>query len=380
MSMLAFFPWLANREAMSAGEFQLVPYKRSAEPEGAGTPLQAALDLVTSPYCLTPSRPVHRAVVITRNDRAISADINDDEITDYFVFSDLLAFAGLASRQYFGQEYCNRDCFRLIIQGFRPHSTSVAITSRRRDGSLTSVHTSGTLIVPKPPHVPYGEPKFDKELLAALLEARDLPAWEAIYEAIVCFNLANSDSLDTSPETEAILMIAAFQRLLSCRGGEVKELNEKLHEVFTTQTVRAPGLCGCKSSDPGVTERFQRASRVSEGWIRDFYALRGNLAHGKSADRYPSVWSVREHLLLSAFLFPLIARGVIAGHGMYVFSASDRADMELFEKLACERHFDHRVTPGGSNHPWSRVRNPLKMAIQQLRINLSGSQKAPPTS
>ena len=42
-----------------------------------------------------------------------------------------------------------------------------------------------------------------------------------------------------------------------------------------------------------------------ELWIRDFFQTRNQFAHGKRNPLGKSKWTIKEHLLLAAFIFPL---------------------------------------------------------------------------
>jgi len=217
----------------------------------------------------------------------------------------------------------------------------------------------------RPPHVSGGAPEVDDGLLRALLTARASAEWDRWYEAIVSFNLANTDHPKMSATIEAVLVVGALQRLLNCRGSDVNELCERFNQLFRPTERKTVASCGVSSPDPGVTERFRRAESVSDGWLRDFYALRGNLAHGMTTPRYPSVWNVHEHLLLSAFLFPRLVKLALAEGLIYALTGTDEADIDLFEELACERHLVEGNSPEEHRWPWTRIRSPMRIALKE---------------
>lgn len=91
-------------------------------------------------------------------------------------------------------------------------------------------------------------------------------------------------------------------------------------------------------------------------WVRDLFRLRGNLAHGKIESRYRPVWSLREHLLLGSFVYPLVLKLELQKSGLYVICEEDQGLLDLFEALACEELFAPMSNPNDPNsYPWRQV-------------------------
>ena len=97
-------------------------------------------------------------------------------------------------------------------------------------------------------------------------------------------------------------IVGAFERMLGLRGGDEGELANAFTILLVPNESLKPRDCarvGGSSRQP----RYERYASVREVWIRDFFRLRADHAHGKIAPRYTSLWSLREHLLFSAFSF-----------------------------------------------------------------------------
>src|SRR5918997_954773 len=218
MSMLAFFPWLRLKESIVVGEFELVPYLRGHQPAGRGTQLQGTLDRVLAPYYYG-DQPIVSATLVRVDKTEFTRDFTEEDRAALFALSELLATSGLAAREYFAYGgYQNRDNFRLVIQAFAASDGGAAITSRRRDGSTTNYWPEGSYRVQKPEHIPLdGTNCLDRPLLEALVRARDSDQWERIYEALLSFNLANTDNAEMSEHIEVVLFTGAFERRLDCR-------------------------------------------------------------------------------------------------------------------------------------------------------------------
>ena len=137
MAWIAFLPWLRLKEPVKAGRYELLPYdakSQTTNPE----PVEAIKSLF-APYWQRGDLPGRFSTVVRRDGQLVhDDDIRDEEVNELFRFSEYLAFAGLAEREYFShQGYWNRDHFRLIIQKYTKPDGSRALVTRRRDGQNT---------------------------------------------------------------------------------------------------------------------------------------------------------------------------------------------------------------------------------------------------
>ena len=363
MSMLAFFPWMRIRGDLPLEEFELIPFERELQPWGADTVRQRVSDEVLAPY-YSGKDAIRGATLVKFKGADLSKDLEEGERASLFVLAELLATSGLAARQFFEavSPYCNRDNFRLYIQGFKGDNGGSAITSRRRDGGMTQFWSSDYFRVQKPEHVDLRETMptpLDLGFLTALLGSREISDWEGFYEAILGFNLANTDSPEVSEHAEAVLLVGAFERLYRCDHGKESDLAERFSIEFTpTETMPVSAL-------PRCADRFKKASSIREMWIRDFFRLRGDLAHGRAKSQYPSCWGLRDHLLFGSFAFPLALKIQLESHGRYSLTDEDRLRIDMFEEQTCHDHFGKPTESGGQEHPWTVV---LKEFRRRRRI------------
>ena len=370
MSMLIFFPWLKMQKPVSIGDFELVPYQRKSMPAGSGTPLQNILDAITESYISHSERPIHQATLVQVGQEDIIRDLNDQERDAVFILSEILAICGLSCREFFCHfKYWNRDNFRIIVQSFVIPYEGPAIVTRRRDGSNTSFQPKENFRVQKPQHVPlYSQVQIDESLLKALFQAMESEIWGRFWEAIVNFNLANTDDIEMAEEMEAVFLVGAFERLLDCNRGKEDDLADRFSCTLTPTNDLIPSAC-TRLSDFDVTNRFKRSDTIRDMWIRDFFRLRGNLAHGKLDSRYSSSWSLRDHLLLGSFVFPLLLKSVLGKEGLYLPTEEDKFKIDLFEPLACEEHFVPLVNSSDSEtHPWNQVLERIREESNHRRL------------
>jgi hypothetical protein len=357
MSTLAFFPWAHLPDPLSLGDVQVVPFCRGKTPGGRGTPTQQSIDRILETYCNL-SGPIEKATILHLRDKDILADLNDEECAALFLFVELLAMSALSAREFFGtgMQYQNRDNFRLVIQRVMDNQDGVTIVSRRRDGSSTNFVSGDIYRVQRPQHTrSCHRNAIDLQLLEALLKARDLPEWHELYEAILGFNIANTDSRDMSANVEAVLIVGAFERLLASHRVGAKELAQLFSEL----------VCPGQSTDIKDSaflnlhkHRFNGTTSVRDMWIQDFYRLRNDLAHGRVQPAYKPVWGVLNHLLLASFIFPFALKCRLGKLGVYNLTSADKRGIKMFEKLAL---YDHHAPGTGPHdaraHPWDQVVN-----------------------
>jgi hypothetical protein len=216
-----------------------------------------------------------------------------------------MAFDAIRARKYFDQvgPYCNRSHFRVIAQRLNEATPrSVTIISRKRDGRAMSAWPMNHLPAPVPAHV--GR-QYDYEPDMPLLRSLvGISVGGDLRDAILCFNQANTDSDDVPLSVELTLIVSAMERVLQSPSGERAFVSGFYDLSRITQTVRCHSVAPAKRTR--IQQRRPREVFVLDAWLKDLYALRGNVAHGRSIGRYPSIWSVSEHLLIASFVFPLL--------------------------------------------------------------------------
>ena len=62
-------------------------------------------------------------------------------------------------------------------------------------------------------------------------------------------------------------------------------------------------------------------------WVREFYRLRGDFAHGRIQSRTPRRWESWHHLLFGAIAFPLLTKALLENEKSYVFTENDHCQL-----------------------------------------------------
>lgn len=393
--MVTFFPWAAVEREEDLGGFALVPYRRGTLPAGpeSGRPdptLQGQLDTLFEHFHESHGVPINVATVLRFGAHGVTDELTEDEREDAFLVADLVTFGGLAAREFFSLfgvgPYCNSDNFQLIIQGFRDWPGGAAVSTRKRDGGTLAYVTEDANHTYAPRHVrAQEETRLDVPLIRALLAARESEHWQPFEEAVFWFNRANTDSTDIREQSEAVMMVGAFERVLGLHGGSER----KLAAAFTKTLVPAREV-PVSAASRVPADRFRDSRTIREAWVRDFFRVRGAPAHGRRDLRYPSVWPLKEHLLLGAYAFPLVVKILLsrAPLNLYALTGEDRAAVDLFERLASEDAFAHmrELAPGERERDrprpaWQRLRReqllePARERLSSLLAALPAEERA----
>lgn len=405
--MVAFFPWFTLAGPIDLGPLTLLPYWRGREPAGPPSTrpdaaLQRRLDALFDHY-FPPfaQRPLNLATVVRVSGHDVTDDLGEEEREEVFAIAELIAFGGLAAREFFGPlgfgPYCNAHTFRPYIQSFPDVPGGADTSVRRRDGSVRTYLTDDANREYAPRHVSVSVQQnvpLDVPLIRALIAMkcwrRDPRHRDRVEEAIEGFNAANTDSDYTHEHTEAVLMVGAFARALGVNGARmegplaqaVKETLRPVSERMADDAQR--GLPAdvanlTSASGDGVVSPLS----VREAWIRDFVRVRHQPAHGHLTPS-GNAWPLREHLLLGAYAFPLVVKVLLSRPRLatYNLTAAEREAIELFEALASVDAFaaPEREDPDQQRLvPWERVRlERIRARARQAAIALARGHDEPP--
>lgn len=350
-SAIAFFPWIAVDEPLTVGSVRLIPYERGRLPGDSPNVQQKDIDGIFAAYASRKNTPISIATLLEVDDWKLGEDAAG-KAGDLFRARDLIAFAALAKRRLFHGhfDYCNADCYQLVIQNYTPDQAgSFSFGTRRRDGGYRIMWGTNDFAFYRPLHVASIERvKLDEPLLVALQAADrkdQLP-----HAAIVGFNLANTDSSDVPQHTEVVMTKSAFEHLFEI-GTKVDAFVDALLALVPE---REPDV---EFNGPLVNrwrERFPKARRLLETWAREFCDLRGGAAHGAERGGKRFVWSSHAHLAFASILFPLAVKQRLAEQGFLEMSERDSIELAIVEAYLTHDPFDAALIDDDS-HPWRQV-------------------------
>ena len=339
MSEILFFPWLLIKEPISFGKFGLYPYdKRSEVTNIIDGRLKSILNNYLRCFYVDENRTVYATTLLSINNK-FEIEFNESLSNELAFLVELIAFCGLGSRDFFknGVNYCNKDNFQLKRFSITENQIAYKKITRRRDGATANGISANKFRENKPEHVILSVVNLDKELLNSLVEAQSnlhASIWDNIFEGILNFNLANTDSSSITINIELVFLVSGFERLLNSKHGKEDDLANKFIKAFETfQTIEIKDCVRCNAN---TLKRFTKCKSVREIWIRDLFRLRGDLAHGKIIKNSTSVWSINEHLVLGSFIFPLVAKILLNKLNVYNLSKNDSLSVDGFESFLCQ--------------------------------------------
>ena len=355
--MLAFFPWLKLQQDVDIGNIKLVRFVRGRNRDTE----QITCERILAPYVARNDKPIEESTLVLFKNRDIFQEFDDREIDFLFSFAEIVAFSGLSKREYFGLghwQYCNRDDFSFVIQRFREDSDGISIVTRRRDGTRTNYITGSVFKERMPYHINYNTVRLDVPLIKGLLDIQEkrVDRWPLYSDAIFYFNHANTDSYQISEHQEVVMIISAFERILECSRGREDDLVESFLQVIVPKKdiIQSERVKNSKYQDSGKPLR--------EIWLRDFFQLRGDYAHGKRLSKRPYIWKSHEHLLLGSYIFPLLVKCILAKDGFYQLTDEDISDIDVFERLAEANLFEKPDNQKSSvDWKWNRIRAQFKL-------------------
>jgi hypothetical protein len=306
--------------AFSAGGVTLLPIDLSDPPAQLDDETIRSVRSVLSDFIGITGQPVEKFAVVSLHNHILLDYLVDPAdaaaIRDYV---DIACLSALSDREFLGraEPYCNSDCFLLYERRFDSVTGVRAPMFRRRDNTPFGPAAGPAMRV----HVPLNAAvvprvSLDESFFGALASFRqivvtspDSERWIAWQEAIYCFNQANTDNESMSEHLEWVLMSSALERIL-----------------------RAPG-----NSD-AIAKRFIEAIApkspilyfdltLLRDWVREFYRLRGDFAHGRIQSRIPRRWESWHHLLFGAIAFPLLTKALLENEKSYVFTENDHCQL-----------------------------------------------------
>ena len=152
----------------------------------------------------------------------------------------------------------------------------------------------------------------------------------SLHDAISLFNRANTDASEVPDSAELVMMRAAYETLMES-GYKTEELKKKLTEHFSGDLIDPSWDAGVFSEDEWRTRWPKKsdadiAPRPFAIWVDDFCNARNSSAHGTNLkSKYgPSIWSIQNHLMFAAWLFPLIVKKILETDGVYSLNENER--------------------------------------------------------
>jgi hypothetical protein len=376
MPMLAFLPWSTVDEPMQFGPFRLLPLAHALNAGLVPQALHAAVATILEGYGKKREVDRARVAVLHHEDIDVTADLTDEQIADYYSFQTRLAFSGLSARDFFRTRYCNSDALALTIRGFTIDSGgAVLVERRRRDGATRILYSEGNFLEKRPDHIGWCDLSLDldRTVLTALehVAAKDDPAWANLAEALRVFVRANTDSPAVDVQSELVDLVSGFSRIA-----------DEWQEPATTRaflTLLPPPVqttaTGPKCQISGLAQSLASGRTLRGAWLKDAFLLRHQYGHGRVIrPSFNSVWTAPEHLLLGAWIFPIVVKAVLRQLGAYQFSREDHFRDRAFERLLQIEPFARVARPSLDGEQDEDTWTNWEAAMDDLRMRFAGEE------
>ena len=382
MATLLFMPWCPIDDTYEVGDVAIQPFTRN-EPTGElNDSSRCQINTVTEIYRSIEGKPLENAALVAYTGKSPMDDLDEDEIDTARELTALACFSGLAKRDYFNPLglYCNSDSFSLHALNFK-RTDFVTLTPRRREWYNLSGWPRDLISITVPVHChTIQKVSLDADLLKAIIKHRaqlNNPNWGRWQSAISCFNQANTDSDNIRYQMEWVLLCSAFEHILRAKS-EAKDVATKFSDTMVpSEPLPASG----SNRRPDKSRADEQAIRYE--WMREFYRIRGDFAHGKLNTQQPAIWNPLEHLVLATIAFPLLVKSLLVKACKYKLTDDDQAQVDSFEKLADTADFlkvPHNQRNSLGSH-WRRLVGTRKShivsqrAAEQAWDSLSPEQK-----
>jgi hypothetical protein len=294
-------------------------------------------------------------------------DLTRDDGPSVMWAAQLLFLASWATSHYFprfGGPYTNSSVFRVLGQGYTGDEPAyIALVARRRDGSSWDggyQHGEFTFSIPLQVSI-RDVTDVDEPLLAALdkAHAAKSPTIERLRTALPFVQLANTDDEVMTEHAEAILMGSAFEQLF---GTDYKyelakafgELLAKFGSVTVAEAQKQRPDIKIDTSDP-ARAAAQPKWWVHRKWMEELYDLRSSVVHEGQHAAYKWGWNLHEHLVMAAFVFPLVVKLRLAQEGHYALTSADEAQSKSIDQLLGVTGWDEEQEGDNDGRAWHRI-------------------------
>ncbi len=362
-------PWCRIIKPSHVGEVNILPFRRSEAMNGLDELTAYRVRAILASYKDMEGYPVSEAALIQYKDRPLFDDLSGDEFEITHECIDLACFSGLANRAYFTQlgSYCNADCFILYVQKFSGEPHFAGITSRRREGRTLSGRFLERTVFSIPVHVDAIQSiSLDEPLLTALVLFRENVSgdeWARWLNAIRCFNQANTDNDAIRYQVEWVLLCSAFEHILKAKA-DYEDVGEKFANALIPHTQILVG--NAKRSSSRWTDQ---SKPLRYEWMKEFYRIRGDFAHGKLQTQQPAVWNPLEHIVLASIGFPLLVRRLLSERQLHAWEDEHSAQVGAFEKLMDEDFLNPPSNQKSSaDSVWSRLLTKEDSALLDQKV------------
>ena len=348
----------------------------------------APLERILSGYVDRQGAPFTNCVVATIPGKGW--DLSRDDWPAVMWGASLLFLASWACNDYFpwfGGSYVNSTMFRIIGQAYSGDMpVHIAIPARRRDGeTVAGGYEHGEVIFNVPVQCSIMDPAvFDEDFLAGLSAAvaADSEVAGLLRTTLPFVEVANTDDGFMTEHAEAILMGSAYEQLL--RGDASKyELGQRLAELF--EAFGGVTVADAQKVREGITIDNSDPDRaaaqpqwwVHRKWIEELYVMRSKVAHKGSPGGRSWGWTISEHLVMAAYVFPLAVKLLLEREGHYALTDTDRVGCRAVDQLLASSRWVEEEASWESKESWTCIRSKARRDLESDNVRKAVRKEHP---
>ncbi len=362
------FPWLPLKRKAVVGDICFAPITVGPSsqdvPSDIGSRLRIFRRFHKEPAEEPPTRelePVAECAILAQADGIPIREFRRDQWLPVFGAIEAFCFAALAENEFwatssFSAPYVNSSCFQSYFLG---DDILVFPLRKRGPGEMQSWEYEDVVLTMPLQCSLAREVNWNDDFLSALwtvLDAKQLdPTLEQLRQAIWLFNRANTDDYQglsvQQLQQEVVMIVEALEYLFGERKAE--KLAPKVVSAIAATgeeiTCAPPRIADCWVSKIKVPNN----SRCLYYWLRELIQVRHHTVHGFAWGSNKWAWHVDEHLLMAAFVFPLIIKSILAADDLYELTEGDTVRLGVIDKLLYMDNWGREEEHGESN--WSKA-------------------------
>lgn len=337
-------PWLRLGKDLRLGKYRFLRWPRNVSE--IDVKFKESIESICSMYKYLSGEVEALQTIMIDTSRECFCRLTEKERELHIEALTLLTVALMGENQYFHHgNYVNSSMTEVHFQNFSVGEDLVAFTSRKRDGSSTDMgyrFDEVTITTPTACRTRAGGGSISDTWLNSFgsVLSKSTQLDRLIIEASNLFNQANTDSPSVLMSTEVVALANAFDRLFPEDNGRY-QLAEKLSSVLDAcQAIivkNSKRLAAKKVEAQKIYTQKQCKDiehwKLVRFWMFELYVLRSNYVHGGDINKHKWGWSTNEHLLMGAYIFPLLIKVLLANEGRYKLSEEDKGKIFAIDAL-----------------------------------------------
>lgn len=357
---IAFLPWITLPIAVNVGAFRFVPVKLAEIEAVVGGMMAEAVAATIRTHVDQAGKPIESCTVIIRPRGALVWDMPDDRWPFAAGAAKLLALGATSEQRFLGSHifhgHMNSTMFRPVNHVALAGSPYFSMLYSRRGGSLRVGGRKVTDTVFQQPYQIEGtrcdgvNTRLIQAVIKAEKKAPDLFA--AIETALDMFLLGHSEAPELDDHTCIMLSAMAFERLLEPKKSGSVGLAESLADLFQRfphRLISASSWIKCDNNTKWQAEQLTWPLRRK--WMKELYEARSSQAHRGPKPEFSSNFEPEKHMVIAAFVFPLVIKLKLVDAGLYKLSSDEIASCGVLDAL-----IDSDWGTGFDNPPqWPRI-------------------------